>query len=128
VADTYDLGTPVGRVRLLLNDVDRDAPVFSDVEVQAFLDLEGGSVKAAAALAIETNADSILLATRVLKTPNLTTDGAKVADSLRARAAQLREQADDDVDGAADGAGLFAVVEAEGFPGPPELTERWRSW
>ena len=44
---TYEVTTDVGKVRLLLNDVDRDTAVFNDLEIQAFLDLEGGSVKRA---------------------------------------------------------------------------------
>ena len=54
----------VGKVRLLINDV--AAPwVFSDEEISAFLALEGGSVKRAAAQAIDTNADNEALASKV---------------------------------------------------------------
>ena len=90
---TYDFvpTTDVGQVRLLINDV--AAPwVFSDEEIQAFLDLEAGSVKLAAAQAIDTNADNEVLASKVLRSQDLSTDGAKVADALRKRAAALREQ------------------------------------
>ncbi|GAB2762054.1 hypothetical protein [Nocardioides pakistanensis] len=96
----YDPATDLGKVRLLLNDV--AAPwVFTDTELQALLDLEG-SVKAAAAQAIDTNATNLVLASRVLRTQDLSTDGAKVADAMRKHADRLRAQAaaaDEDGDG-----------------------------
>jgi hypothetical protein len=87
----------------------------------AFLDLEGGNVKLAAAQAIDTNADNEALASKVLRTQDLSTDGAKVADALRKRAAALREQvlAEDD--------GYFDIVDLGPSCGP-ELTGRWRYW
>lgn len=93
---TYDLTTLVGQTRLLLNDVDQASAVFSDAEIQAFLDLELGSVKRAAAQAIDTNADNEALASKVLTDHQLTTNGAAVANALRARATVLRAQADVD--------------------------------
>lgn len=111
---TYDFvpTTDVGRVRLLTNDT--SAPwVFSDEEVQAFLDLEGGNVKRAAAQAIDTNADNEALASKVLRTQDLSTDGAKVADALRKRAQALRDQAL--VDEEAD-AGYFDIIDVIGEP------------
>jgi len=113
----YDPTTDLGMVRLLLNDV--AAPwVFTDSELQAFLDLEGGSVKLAAAQAIDTNATNMVLATRVLRTQDLSADGAKVADAMRKHADRLREQAsaaDEDGDGF-----HFEVIDLDG--GRPELT------
>ena len=108
------------RVRLLLNDV--AAPwVFTDEEIQAFLDLEGGNTKLAAAQAIDTNADDQALASKVLRSQDINTDGAKLADALHKRAEQLRAQARAEADDADDG--YFELV------GPPtgcrpELTER----
>jgi len=101
--------TAVGKVRLLLNDVDEQSLVFSDDEIEAFLELEGDSVKRAAAQAIDTNASNEVLASKVLRTQDLSTDGAKVADALRKHADRLREQAaaeDEDGDGF-----FFGVVE-----------------
>lgn len=113
---TYDPNTPAGQVRLLLNDVDMTAAVFDDSEIAAFLALEGGNVKLAAAQAIDTNADNEALASKVLTTQDLSTDGSKIADALRQRAAALRQQV---VDGDADG--FFDVVEMEAV-WPPELS------
>lgn len=105
----YDPTTDTGLVRLLLNDVDDTDYVFTDVEITAFLTLEGGFVKLAAAQAIDTNADNELLASKVLKTQDLSTDGAKVADALHKRAQVLRDQhyagLEDD--------GFFQVIEAD---------------
>jgi hypothetical protein len=95
--------------------------VFSEEEIAGYLAIEGGSVKRAAAQAIDTIADNEVLASKVLKDHQLATDGAKAADALRKRAAALRAQADaEDEDG--DAGFFFDVVDLE--PGcPPELTQ-----
>ncbi len=101
-----DFTTDVGRVRLLLNDVDEANLVFTSAEITAFLAIEGGNVKLAAAQAIDTNASNEALASKVLKDHQISTDGAKVADALRKHAASLREQVlvnDDD--------GYFEVID-----------------
>lgn len=117
----YDLTSDGGMVRLLLNDVDSDNEVFSDDEITAFLTLEGGSVKRAAAQAIDTNATNEALASKVLRTPNLSTDGAKVADAMRKHADRLRQQADrEDADG--DDGAYFEIVPLNGPGAHPELT------
>lgn len=114
-------------VRLLLNDVDDDTHVFEDSELDAFLALEGGNVKRAAAQAIDTNADDQALASKVLRTQDLTTDGAKLADSLRKRAAELRRQADDD-DEDGDAGFFFGVTDIVGPASGPELAEWPHRW
>lgn len=87
-----DFTTDIGMVRLLLNDVDEANLVFSNEEIQAFLDLEDGSVKLAAAQAIDTNATNEALASKVIKDHQLSTDGAKLADAMRKHAQSLRDQ------------------------------------
>lgn len=110
----------VGIVRMLINDV--SAPwIFSDEEITALLTLEGDNVKRAAAQAIDTNADNEALASKVLRSQDVQTDGAKVADSLRKRAAALREQAD------VDDGGYFDIVDLDPGCGP-ELTGRQGWW
>jgi hypothetical protein len=120
MAFTYDVTTERGKVRLLLNDVDEPTAVFDDDEIDAFLALEGDNVKRAAAQAIDTNADDQALASKVLRTQDVTTDGAKLADSLRKRAAALRAQADEEDDESDDGA-YFEIVPM-GTGCTPELT------
>lgn len=105
MANSYDPTTLRGQVRLLLNDVS-DPWVFSDPEIDALLTLEGASVKKAAAQAIDTNATNMVLAMRVLRTQDLSTDGSKVADAMRAQADRLRKQAEESDD---DGA-FFEIV------------------
>ena len=118
---TYELDTDLGKVRLLLNDVDEPTAVFEDAEIEAFLALEGGSVKLAAAQAIDTNADNEVLASKVLRTQDLQTDGAKLADALRARAKALRAQHEAEVDN--EDEGFFEVI--SGTSDGPELTHGW---
>lgn len=122
-----DFATDLGKVRLLLNDVDESALIFSDAEIEAFLELEGDNVKRAAAQAIDTNADNEALASKVLKTTTLTTDGAKTADALRKRAAALRAQADTEAEETDDGF-FFGIVEPAASS--PELTSSpsWPSY
>jgi hypothetical protein len=116
VTFTYDPTTDPGHVRLLLNDIDNATAVFSDEEIAAFLLLEGGSVKLAAAQAIDTNASNEVLASKVLRDHQLATDGAKAADALRKHAAALRAQVTEFEDG-----GFFEVVDFGSTV--PELVE-----
>lgn len=116
----YDPATPAGQVRLLLNDTQEAGAgqIFKDDEIAAFLTIEGGVVKLAAAQAIETNASNEALASKVLRTPTVSTDGAKLADALRKHADALRQQVYDGDDSFA-----FEVID---FPtGHPyaELTD-----
>src|SRR5690554_1779198 len=69
--------------------------LFEDDEIAAFLSLEGGDVRRATALALETAASNEALVSKVIWLMDLKTDGAKVSDALLKRAAQLREQAED---------------------------------
>ena len=115
----YTPTTDEGKVRLLLNDV-AEPYVFGDEEILAFLELEGGSIKRAAAQAIDTNATNEALASKVLRSQDLSTDGAKVADAMRKHADRLREQADGDDANGEDGA-YFDIVPMTGSC-RPELT------
>lgn len=120
---TIDFNTAVGQVRLLINDVDENAQVFSDNELNAFLALERGNAKRAAAQAIDAQATNEALALKVLKDHQVTTDGAKLADAMRRHADSLRKQARDDEDDADDGF-FFGVVDiVDGNRRRPELTE-----
>jgi hypothetical protein len=116
-----DFTTAEGQVRLLINDTVEGSPVFSDGEITAYLSLEGGNVKRAAAQALDTIADDEALTSKVIRTQDLATDGAKIADSLRKRAAALRAQADADDANGEDGA-YFEFVPMNGPACGPELT------
>ena len=116
---TYDVTTDVGKVRLLLNDIG-DPWVFTDTELQAFLDLERQSVKLAAAQAIDANATNQALASKVIRDHELTTDGAKLADAMRRHADALRAQVALELEDSEDGF-YFGAVSLDS-PCGPELT------
>ena len=109
-----DYATATGRVRLLIPDTDESAEILTDTQIGAFLELAGGTtsttstatMKRAAALAIETIATDQALLLKVVSvsgTANASTDGAKLSAELRARAKQLRSEA--------DAGGEFAIAE-----------------
>lgn len=106
---TYDVTTAAGQVRLLLNDV--AAPwVFTDAEIEAFLALApDGNVKRAASRVISTNALNEALASKVITTQDVATDGAKLAAAMKALADGLTAEAD--ADEAA--AGYFEIVDTD---------------
>lgn len=117
-----DFNTDNGRVRLLINDVAEGSFVFTDDEINAFLAIEGDVVKLAAAQAIESQATNEALASKVLRTPTgQTTDGAKLADSMRKHAAALRAQAAAESEDSDDGF-FFDVVDIAGDDSRPERT------
>lgn len=114
MAESDDVAT----VRLLIADTHSDAAkqLLTTQQLQSFLDLEGGSVKLAAAQALDTIASSEALVSKVIKSQDLTTDGAKTAEALRKHAAQLRQQAADSDDG------YFEIVDLTGTAATgPEL-------
>lgn len=104
---TLDPTTAVGQVRLLVSDLDEDNLIFHDTEIQAFLTLEGDSIRLAAAQALDTLASNEAMVAKKIRTQDLTTDGPAVAKELRERAAALRQQVDD---GAEADSGGFDIV------------------
>lgn len=116
----YDPETPVGQVRLLIDDT--DARVFADAEINVFLTMNGQSVPRAAAQALLMVAGSEVRLGKKITSQDLATDGPAVAAELRAQAKQLREQADQDDATASES--VFEVVEYPyGQSKAPELTE-----
>ena len=101
-----DYTTAVGQVRLLIPDVEQlgdlanpsnpVAYIFSDPQIQAFLSLYSNNVKRAAAQAKLVLSTSEALINKVIKTDDLATDGAKLAQELRAQAQMLMAEADKD--------------------------------
>ena len=105
---TYDLTTSIGQVRLLATDSDAENILFQDAEIDVFLSLEGGNIRKAAALALETTARQEALLLKKIESLDLKTDGPTLAKELREQAKVLRAQADE-VD--AGGDGLFDWAE-----------------
>jgi len=105
ISDVYPpaYDTTIGQVRLLIPDVEplenladptADAEyIFSDAQVQAFLSMSNNSIKRAAAEAKMVLAASETLISKVIRTDDLQTDGAKLGAELRAQARELRAQA-----------------------------------
>jgi len=111
VAATYTpgSGSSADRVRMIVPDRDTDNAIFQDEEIADLLVTEGGNVKRAAALALETIASDEALVQKVIRTGDVQTDGAKTAQVLLTRAARLRDQAD--ADDEAEEGGAFDVAE-----------------
>lgn len=101
-----DYNTPIGQVRLLIPDTEplenpkdlTENPeyIFSDAQIQAFLVLYSNNVKRAAAAAKLALATSEALISKVIKTYDFATDGAKLGAELRAQAKQLQDEARED--------------------------------
>lgn len=115
MAFNYDPTTDLGRVRLLISDVDdtdTSRQLFNDAEIEAFLAMNHG-VKRAAAAALMAIAGNLAQVLRVIRTQDLQTDGQKTADALRALAQSLRAEADRDEDDADDG--QFSIVDFDPY-------------
>lgn len=100
----YD--TVIGQIRLLIPDVEQLEDLsnssasaeylFNDSQIQAFATLYSNNVKRAAAQAKLVLATSEALISKVIRTDDLQTDGAKLGAELRAQAVELNKQADQD--------------------------------
>jgi hypothetical protein len=89
------------RVRLMISDVggmDGDSFLFSDSEIETFLELRGDNVNRAAALALRTIAGNEAQVSKRIKFLELQTDGPGVAAELRALADTYEAQDDEDAD------------------------------
>lgn len=101
-----DYTSPIGQVRILIPDLRkledlrdlRNEPryLFTDDEILAFLAVNNGNVKRAAADACDAIGMDKALQLLVLKTDDKQTDGAKLLDAIVKRAKTLREQAKED--------------------------------
>lgn len=115
-----DFTTDIGRVRLLVADLDPTAPCFTDEMYQALLDMNHGSVNLAAATALETLAANEALVSKRIRTQDVQTDGPAVAAELRAQALRLREQEADAT------YAFFDFVSFSQGPGPEAVEGRVR--
>lgn len=105
-----DYTLPLGKVRLLILDT-ATAPadrLFTDAQLDAFLEMNGGGVKRTAAQALLVVATSEALLSKKIRTQDLSTDGPAVAAELRAQAAVLVAQADTEDAAAAES--LFEII------------------
>ncbi len=123
MAFTYDTGSDVGKVRLLIFDTNASSYVFEDGELSVFLSIEGDSLKRAAALALETMASNEAFVLKVITLMDLRTDGAATANALLKRAALLRSQADDE-EFADDASFDFAEWVVDDFSGRERMAKQ----
>lgn len=94
MAFTYDVATLAGQVRLLIGDTEATDPLFQDDEITAFLGIEEHDIRLAAALALDVMAANQVMVLKVVTQNGVSTNGAAVAQALRAQAKALRDQAE----------------------------------
>lgn len=127
-----DYTTPVGQVRLLIADL-ADPPTLDDNMLEGYLSMHGyiasdadsinrQGIWRASADALDAIATSEVLTSKVIRTQDLSTDGAKVADSLRKQATALRSKADQ---ADAEDDSFFEFIPF--CPGAPAEGESWRA-
>lgn len=107
-------------VRLLTGDKAADDYIFTDDEMESFLDLSNGNVYYAAADALDAIAANAAYTLKVLTILDVTTNGQATAEAIRASAAALRAKAD------ADAANTIVCGVANVVT--PQLSTHWRPW
>lgn len=107
-------------VRLLTGDKAADDYIFTDDEMESFLDLSSGNVYYAAADALDAIAANAAYTLKVLTILDVTTNGQATAEAIRASAAALRAKAD------ADAANTIVCGVANVVT--PQLPTHWRPW
>lgn len=107
-------------VRLLTGDKAADDYIFTDDEMESFLDLSNGNVYYAAADALDAIAANAAYTLKVLTILDVTTNGQATAEAIRASAAALRAKAD------ADAANTIVCGVANVVT--PQLLTHWRPW
>ncbi|WP_395089297.1 hypothetical protein [Armatimonas sp.] len=95
-AFTYDLSTTVGKTRLFCTDTFQADYVFTDAELQVFLDTFDSSPMLAAAFALDNIAADASKIAVITKNDNQSTDPSKMPELLAARAKTLRSLAGSD--------------------------------
>lgn len=126
-----DYSTDVGKVRALIPDIEEvdfrndgtAAYLFTGDHLQALLDLHAasaGQIFYAAADAVDALATSEAYISKVIRTEDLQTDGAKVANALVVRAQELRRRGDKAEEDELQDA--FDIVPY--FPRPPQFWPR----
>lgn len=125
MADEFPVAynTPVGQVRALIPDVEQlpnmqstsltPEFMFTDEHLQALIAIENGSIKRAAAAACEVLGTSEAIISKVIKTEDLQTDGAKLMGQFLSRAKALRADA---LREESEGEDVFEVIPYVLFP------------
>ena len=124
-----DLGSNVGKVRVLLGDTDPTNVsnnlgtylFFSDAELEAILGMYSDSPQMAAARCLDTIAGSQALLLKSWSSDDLTVNGDRIAKELREMAKQLRAEAS-----AAEASEAFEIVPFNPCACTPEYAEECR--
>lgn len=96
--------------------------LFSSADIKNFFTVAGGNMLRAAAYAKIAIGDSEALISKVIKTQDLSTNGAQVAEAFRKSAEALFKRADDD--DAANAVSYSNIIDYPAWQdGSPELTE-----
>lgn len=116
------------QVRVLVPDTEAvfdGQTLFTDDEIDTYLTIGNGNILRAAAYAILAVASSEAIISKVIKTQDLSTSGAQVADALRLTAKELLARADTE-ESKLDEFYLDFIDYGTGTT-TPELTE-WNWW
>jgi hypothetical protein len=117
------MATDIEKMRILIPDTEavfEGQTLFTDTELTSYVEIGGGSVLRGAAYAMIAIANSEAMISKVIKTQDLATDGAKVAEAFRKNAEVLLARADKEDDLANS---FYIDIIDNGYPYPPELTE-----
>lgn len=115
----------VTALRALIPDDYEPEQLFTDEQLAQFYRVASGNLLRAAGFACLAVGTSEALISKVTKTQDLATDGAKVANALTEKAKALFEQADAMDAGEADS--YFDIIDFGWPDARPELTE-WPTW
>lgn len=116
------MATDVQKVRALIPDTEAafdGETMFSNEDIETYLEVAGGSVLRAAAYAVYAIATSEALISKIIRTQDLSTNGAGVAEALHKKAEALAKRADAEE---ASGDVYYNIVDF-GWDERPELTE-----
>lgn len=109
----------VQQVRLWAADLDADNQLLTDAHYADLIDSNAGSLRLAAADALEIMALSEVLVSKKIRTQTLSTDGPAVSAELRALADRHRAAA------AAIESEFFEIVDTLPDDCTPERVDRW---
>jgi len=114
----------IEQVRLLIPDTEAvfdGTTLFTDDDLDGYLEIAAGSALRAAGYAILAIANSEAMISKVIRSQDLSTDGSKVADALRATVRVLFARADREENKADEF--YYNVVDYPTGTDRPELTE-----
>ncbi|GAG58803.1 unnamed protein product, partial [marine sediment metagenome] len=97
---TYDITTDVGKVRLTTSDKDLTDVIFTDEEIEVFLDAQSNNIYLASADLMEAWANSYAASAASEKIGDYAYT-QKIVENMRNQAKQLRERAITEPSGAA---------------------------